>query len=55
MATIVNPEKPGKCKNCGKTTRGAYVALKNGQYSHTFDCTGKKSAAKTSKAKKSGK
>lgn len=54
MATIVNPEKPGKCKNCGKSTRGAYVALKNGQYSHTFDCTGKKGVAKKVATKKQG-
>lgn len=55
MAAIVNPEKPGKCKNCGKSTRGSYVALKNGQYSHTYDCTGKKTAAKKAAPKKQGK
>ena len=55
MAAIVNPVIPGKCKNCGKTTRGAYVAVKKGQYSHTFDCTGKKAAAKKTALKKPGK
>ena len=39
MSVIVNPVVEGVCKNCGKSTRYFYVALKNGKYSHLFDCT----------------
>jgi hypothetical protein len=38
MSAIVNPVIPGVCKNCGESTRGFYVALKNGKYSHIFNC-----------------
>ena len=38
MSVIVNPVIAGICKNCKKTTRGYYVALKNGAYSHLFNC-----------------
>jgi hypothetical protein len=38
MSAIVNPVIAGVCKNCGESTRGYYVALKNGKYSHIFNC-----------------
>jgi hypothetical protein len=38
MSVIVNPVIAGACKNCGESTRYHYVALKNGEYSHLFDC-----------------
>ena len=38
MSAIVNPVIAGACKNCGGNTRGYYVALKNGRYSHLFNC-----------------
>jgi ArsR family metal-binding transcriptional regulator len=44
MSVIVNPVIAGNCKNCGESTRYFYVALKNGAYSHLFDCTSKTGA-----------
>jgi hypothetical protein len=44
MSVIINPVIAGNCKNCGESTRYFYVALKNGAYSHLFDCTSKKGA-----------
>jgi hypothetical protein len=41
MSAIVNPVVAGTCKNCGESTRYYYVALKNGAYSHLFNCTRK--------------
>lgn len=38
MSVIVNPTVAGVCKNCGGSTRYFYVALKNGKYSHLFNC-----------------
>ena len=38
MSVIVNPVIPGICKNCGGSTYGFYVAKKNGNYSHIFNC-----------------
>ena len=38
MSAIVNPVIEGVCKNCGEGTRYHYVALKNGEYSHLFNC-----------------
>ena len=40
MSVIVNPILEGECKNCGRSTRYYYVALKNGLYSHLFNCKG---------------
>lgn len=38
MSVIVNPVIAGVCKNCGESTRYYYVSLKNGAYSHLFNC-----------------
>ena len=40
MSVIANPVVEGVCKNCGRSTRGYYVALKNDKYSHLFNCKG---------------
>jgi RNase P subunit RPR2 len=42
MSAIVNPVIAGTCKNCGESTRYFYVAVKNGKYSHLFNCADKK-------------
>jgi RNase P subunit RPR2 len=45
MSAIVNPVIAGTCKNCGESTRYFYVAVKNGKYSHLFNCTLEKESA----------
>jgi len=40
MSVIVHPITDSNCKNCGESTRYYYVALKNGKYSHMFNCKG---------------
>ena len=42
MSVIVNPVVASTCKNCGESTRYYYVAVKNGKYSHLFNCADKK-------------